>query len=62
MTFVDSRGKQLLAEIHEESGNQFLAKTPMTKYFADLIMHENKINRRVAQKETVSCEDLTALK
>jgi hypothetical protein len=59
---MDSSGKQLLAEIHLESGNRFRADTPMTKYFAEEIAQGNKINRPVAKKETVQCEDLTALK
>ena len=35
VTHVDAEGKQLLAQIHEETGAEFLAETPMTKYFAE---------------------------
>jgi anti-anti-sigma regulatory factor len=35
VTFVDSIGKRELAEIHTETGAEFLADTQLTKYFAD---------------------------
>ena len=31
---VDSRGKQILADIRRATGAEFVADTPMTKYFA----------------------------
>lgn len=34
VTHVDQSGKQLLGEIHRSTGADFLADTPMTKYFA----------------------------
>lgn len=34
LTFVDSAGRQLLAEIHAKTEANFVADTPMTKYFA----------------------------
>jgi anti-anti-sigma factor len=35
VTHVDGTGLKLLAEIHEATGAEFLAETPLTKYFAD---------------------------
>ena len=35
VTFIDSAGRTLLAEIHSKTNADFLADTPMTKYFAD---------------------------
>ena len=35
LTFLDSAGRQLLAGIYEKSEANFLADTPMTKYFAE---------------------------
>ena len=35
VTFVDATGKRLLAEIHDQTGAEFLADTPLTKYFAE---------------------------
>lgn len=35
VTFMDMTGRQLLAEIHAKTGAEFLADTPMTKYFAE---------------------------
>lgn len=35
VTHVDSAGKEVLADIHKQTGAQFLADTPMTKYFAE---------------------------
>ena len=32
---MDSEARRLLAEIHKKTGADFLADTPMTKYFAD---------------------------
>jgi len=34
VTFMDTTGRRLLAEIHNKTGAEFLADTPMTKYFA----------------------------
>jgi len=34
VTHVDRDGKKVLADIHKSTGAQFLADTPMTKYFA----------------------------
>lgn len=33
--FVDGEGRKILAEIYRQTGADFLADTPMTKYFAD---------------------------
>ena len=35
VTFLDTTGRHLLAEIHAKTGAEFLANTPMTKYFAE---------------------------
>jgi anti-anti-sigma regulatory factor len=35
VTFMDTTGRHLLAEIHDKTGAEFLANTPMTKYFAE---------------------------
>jgi anti-anti-sigma regulatory factor len=35
VTHVDGTGRNLLAEIHAKSGAEFLADTPLTKYFAE---------------------------
>lgn len=35
VTHVDATGKDLLAEIHAETGAEFMADTPLTKYFAE---------------------------
>jgi len=32
---MDSDARRLLAEIHRKTGAEFLADTPMTKYFAE---------------------------
>jgi len=41
VTFVDAVGKKLLAEIHAETGAEFLADTPLTKYFAEQAQQDN---------------------
>ena len=35
VTFMDIAGRHLLAEIHAKTGAEFLAETPMTKFFAE---------------------------
>jgi len=35
VTFMGTTGRHLLAEIHHKTGAEFLADTPMTKYFAE---------------------------
>ena len=35
VTHMNTDGKQVLAEIHSKTGAEFIADTPMTKYFAD---------------------------
>ncbi len=35
VTHVDETGRNLLAEIHARTGAEFLADTPLTKYFAE---------------------------
>ena len=39
VTFMDRSGRQVLAEIHAKTGAEFLADTPMTKYFAEEAQH-----------------------
>jgi ABC-type transporter Mla MlaB component len=35
VTHVDGTGRSLLADIHANTGAEFLADTPLTKYFAE---------------------------
>ena len=35
VTRIDGTGRDLLADIHAESGADFLADTPLTKHFAE---------------------------
>jgi anti-anti-sigma regulatory factor len=35
VTHVDGTGRNLLADIHAKTGAEFLADTPLTKYFAE---------------------------
>ncbi len=32
---MDAAGRQVLADIHQRTGAEFLANSPMTKYFAE---------------------------
>ncbi len=36
VTHVDGTGRNLLAEIHGRTGAEFIADTPLTKYFAEI--------------------------
>ena len=44
VTFMDLAGRHLLAEIHAKTGAEFLADTPMTKYFAEEAMRGDEAN------------------
>jgi anti-anti-sigma regulatory factor len=44
VTFMDTSGRHLLAEIHAKTGADFLADTPMTKYFAEEAMRGTRTN------------------
>jgi anti-anti-sigma regulatory factor len=37
--YVDEAGGNLLAEIHDKTGAEFVADTPLTKYFAEEAQH-----------------------
>jgi ABC-type transporter Mla MlaB component len=39
VTHVDGTGRSLLAEIHAQTGADFMADTPLTKYFAQEAQH-----------------------
>jgi anti-anti-sigma regulatory factor len=46
VTFVDEIGKRVLAEIHAQTGAEFLADTPLTKYFAEQAQREIRTESR----------------
>ena len=46
VTFMDGAGRHLLAKIHAKTGAEFLADTPMTKYFAEEAMRGIQANSR----------------
>jgi anti-anti-sigma regulatory factor len=46
VTFMDMTGRHLLAEIHAKTGAEFLADTPMTKYFAEEAIRSFRTNSR----------------
>jgi len=46
VTFMDTTGRHLLAEIHAKTGAEFLADTPMTKYFAEEAKQGSRTNSR----------------
>ena len=42
VTHADEFGRNLLAEIHASSGAEFVADTPLTKYFAEEAQHHGQ--------------------
>jgi hypothetical protein len=46
VTFIDATGRHLLAEIHDKTGAEFLADTPLTKYYAGEAMQGIRTNSR----------------
>ena len=46
VTHIDANGKQLLMQIHKGSAAEFLADTPMTKYFAEEARGQSQSNTR----------------
>jgi len=53
---MDLDGRQLLAHIHKVTGADFLADTPITKYF----VAEARRKKKGAKREAQECEDHTA--
>ena len=46
ITFIDAAGRNILAEIHGKTNANFLADTPMTKYFAAEAMQGIRTNAK----------------
>ena len=46
-TFLDAEGKQVLAEIHAKTRAEFLAASPLTKYFAEQVMQRVETNGKL---------------
>jgi ABC-type transporter Mla MlaB component len=44
VTYIDGTGDNLLADIHAETGAEFLADTPLTKYFAEKALQRIRTN------------------
>lgn len=44
VTFVDTKGRQLLHEIYQKTNASFLADSPLTQYFADDAMQQSPKN------------------
>jgi anti-anti-sigma regulatory factor len=44
LTFADQNGKQSLASIHSSTGAEFLANTPLTKYYAEMAQQDRAAN------------------
>lgn len=44
VTFMDTSGRQLLAEIHAKTGADFIADRPLTKYYAEEAMQGIRTN------------------
>lgn len=44
LTFVDTKGRQLLHEIYQNTNASFLADSPLTQYFADDAMQQSPKN------------------
>ena len=55
VTFMDTTGRHLLAEIHAKTSAEFLADTPMTKYFAEEAMRGIRTNSR--RTESGGCDE-----
>jgi anti-anti-sigma regulatory factor len=45
VTYVDQKGRKVLAEIYGETGATFLADRPLTQYFADEATKRNSTNK-----------------
>ena len=46
VTYMDRTARNFLAAIHAETGAEFEANTPMTKYFAEEALRPTPINSR----------------
>jgi hypothetical protein len=59
VTHMDAHGRRALAEIHNKTGAEFLADTPMTKYFAEEARLQSQ---KDIQEGSITCEDHTVSK
>ena len=51
VTHADGTGRDLLGEIHAASGAEFLADTPLTKYFAEQArQHSNNLSKCASRR------------
>ena len=50
VTHVDAAGRQILADIHRQTGARFLADTPLTKYFAEEAVRQGATDRKDNRK------------
>lgn len=50
VTHVDAGGRQILAEIHRQTGARFLADTPLTKYFAEEAVRQGATDQKDDRK------------
>jgi hypothetical protein len=46
VTSIDATGNRLIAEIHSKTGAEFLADTPLTKYFAEQAQQDIRTQSR----------------
>lgn len=44
VSYMDRSGRGILAEIYDQTGAEFLADTPLTKYFAEEAKHHRSHN------------------
>lgn len=57
VTFVDGKAKTLLAEIYAKTGAEFIADTPLTKYFSQ---QAQQSSRSMNRQDLESNSELTA--
>lgn len=50
VTHVDKAGRQILADIHRQTGARFVADTPLTKYFAEEAVRQGSADRKDNRK------------
>jgi anti-anti-sigma regulatory factor len=44
VTFMDTNGRRFLADIHAKTGAEFIADSPLTKYYAEEAVQAIQIN------------------
>jgi anti-anti-sigma regulatory factor len=50
VTHIDTAGREILADMYQQTGARFVADTPMTKYFAEEAVRQGATDQQSTRK------------